>query len=129
MLKLPSKLISSVALVGILVLALPISAILQRMDLVAINGSKVTGSHVSGQALENSTHHNNLPVRNCPMLELRAGLALFSLKPASIFTAKAPIGISASVIKQPLPDHSLIEIRNNLLTLDSHLSVLGILRI
>ncbi len=74
-------------------------------------------------------HARKLPSKSCPMQELRVGLSLLSFKPVSRFTIRAPLGIGPAVIKQPQPVHSSIEIRNNPLTLEPHLSVLGILRI
>ncbi len=129
MLTLNSKSIRVLALVGSLVLVLPLSAILHETERLAINGSTVTHSSGSGQTQGMSGQPDKLPVRNCPLLELRAGLAFLSLKPASRFIIKAPIRIDAPSINQSVPLHSSIEIRNNPLPLEPHFSLLGILRI
>jgi hypothetical protein len=129
MLKLPLKSIRIVALVGSLVLVLPVSAIFHTTGGLAINGSIVTHSRVSEPTLGKPVHSRKLPVKNCPVLELRAGLALLSLKPALRFTLNAPIGIGVPNIEQPLSVHSSIEIRNNPPALEPRPSVLEILRI
>ncbi len=129
MLKLSSKSICILALVGSLVLVLPISTIFQKTEGLAIKGSTAVHPPDLEQTLKNTAHSGKLPIRNCPLVELRAGLSLLSLKPASRFTMKAPIAIGAPDITQSLPVHSSIEIRNNPLTLEPRLSVLGILRI
>ena len=93
-----------------------------------MNGSSAIHRHDLDQTVKDTGHSSKLPV-NCPVMDFRTGLALLSLKPASKFTFKAPIGIGPIVTKQPLPAHSWIEIRNNLPSLEPRLSVLGILRI
>jgi hypothetical protein len=129
MLKLPSKSIHTVVLVVGLVLVLPISGILQKAEGLARNGSTMTHPRVSDQPLGESGYPGKLPVRNCPVLELRAGLALLSLKPALRFTVRSPEGIGVPHYDISLPIHSSIEIWNTPAAQQPPLFLLEILRI
>src|SRR5271169_2602904 len=129
MLKPHSKSIHTVMLIVSLVLVLPISGILQKTEGLAINGSTMIHPHVSGQTLGESGRRGQLPVRNCPGLELRARLALPSLKPALRFSVSSALGIRAQPLDISLPVHSSIEIRITPAALRSRLSLLKILRI
>src|ERR1700690_411247 len=111
MLKLPSKSIHTVALIVSLVLVLPISGILKKTEGLAINGSTMIYPHISGQTQGESGRPGKLPVRNCPVLELRAKLALLPLKPAWRFSVRSATGIRAQHHDISLPVHSSIEIR------------------
>lgn len=127
--KMPSISIRIAALIGSLVLVLPISVILGGTEGHTMIVSMMTHSCFSGQAQGESKHTSKVPARNCPVLELRAALALLSLKPALKLHIKEPIGIDAPGTEQFPPILLYVEIRNNPPTLEPQLSVLGVLRI
>jgi hypothetical protein len=77
MVRLTSKLIQCVVLIACLVLVLPLSVVLHEME---GHPMKV---HACCSTADESSHAGRLPAKTCPVMALRAGLALISLKSSS----------------------------------------------
>jgi hypothetical protein len=82
MVKLFSKSIHVVALIGCLALILPVSAIIQETQDTVIRTAMFHGCP-STSATDKSSDTASHPSKPCPVLGLRAGLALLSVKPSS----------------------------------------------
>lgn len=124
-----SRLIQVSALVSSLVLVLPVSAILQVTEQYAMNSRIASPASVFAQTPGGSSQHAGHPAKPCPLLELRAGLALVSVRPASNVTIPATTVSSTVYTGHVLSACSAIQLRSEVPISGTNLSLLRILRI
>jgi hypothetical protein len=129
MIRLTSKLLQCVVLFGCLMLVLPLSVILQETE--GRNVTRSTMIHPCSSALTPSGTHQTgkRPDGSCPLMELRAGLALLSIKSSSKVAFSASATIVAATNDRPIPIQPQKETRSPVCPSGPDLSVLKVLRI
>ena len=114
------------ALIGSVVIVLPVSTIFHEAEGHSFSGSPNFHSCTSGVTAGRA---GTLPAKSCPVLELRAGLALFSLKPTSRVTVDLlSITVSANATPVLSSLHGIVS-HSNIRQSDPDLSIIRVLRI
>jgi hypothetical protein len=128
MVKLCSKSIHVVALIGCLALILPLSAIIQETQDTFMRTAVFHGCP-STSATDRSSDAASHPSRPCPVLELRAGLVLFSVKPSSNIEFAAINIANGTDIRHVLPGYPSTQFHSVARTSATDPSMLQVLRI
>jgi len=125
-----SKSIRTVALLGALMLALPVSAII-RMAESDRDGHRSKAAHSCpvDPAIWEPRPPGEPPARHCPVLELRAGLALVSLKSESRPRIDPQPVLASLNDRRVSTEFPLDEIQREHPVRAPALSILGVLRI
>jgi len=118
-----SKFLQYVVVIACLVLVLPISALLHQTE------GRSMKVHPRASTTDESGHPENLPGKPCPVMDLRAGLAVVSMKSVSKTSdhAQAVAVTEPAVLALSISPHSVLP--TSVHTLGPDLSILRILRI
>lgn len=122
------RLVRAVTLIGILLLVLPVSVILQLTEHHRMDAAGMTHALESLHSSAKSGDCRKSPVKQCPVLEFRGTLALASLKAPQAKTIAIPLNSIGQVpcLTSLFPTFHL---RTPSLPSETDLSVLRVLRI